>query len=108
MSRSPSNVGDIADDKKGFTELFWQRLCQKYRYLKTNVNPREFIFHISDIRLNVNEERGLGIDAYGEQFVEDNLRDMERAGLIELIHDRRFRLTRVGIEYCKNLSVIYG
>lgn len=108
LFRAPSNVGESADDKAGFDRIFWQRLCQKYRHLSTNTNTIDFVFDFRDIRRDVNKERGLGIDTYGEPFIEQGLLEIEKKGLIELVHDRKFRLTQAGIEHCERSPVTNG
>jgi hypothetical protein len=108
LTYPPSNAGGPADERRVFGNIFWQRVCQKYRHLSRNTNTTEFIFDIAGVRRNVNEEGGLGILGFDEQFTEQRLREIENEGLIELIPERKFRLTQDGIEHCKRLPVTYG
>jgi hypothetical protein len=51
------------------------------------------------------QEDGLGIQAFVPPFVEMMLKEIQNQdGLLEILPDqRRFRLTRYGIEYCRGL-----
>ena len=42
----------------------------------------------------------LGIDAHGETYVLDRLKEIEKEGYIELLSDQKYRLTDKGIDYC--------
>ena len=104
MTYTPSNVGRTQDDEKGFDDIFWQRLCKKYRHLNQNTTTTEFVFDIADVRKDVIEERGLGINAYEEPFIEKRLEEIDGQGLIKFIPERRqFYLTADGIQYCKEI-----
>lgn len=91
-------------DRDVFRNIFWARLCEKYRNLKRNTAATDFIFDIEGVRRSLQEE-GLGIQGFDQTFIEVILREIQdQDGLIELIPDqRRFRLTRSGIEYCRRL-----
>ena len=101
---SVSNAGGLGDDNKGFGNIFWQRLSQRYRHLRRNTNTTDFIFEIADIRKDTTEG-GLGIEGFDEAFIEQRLHEIENEGLVDLIHEKRkFRLTQKGIAYCELIN----
>jgi hypothetical protein len=96
-------VGGLADDRKGFGNIFWQRLSQRYRHLRRNTNPTDFIFDIADIRKDTTKG-GPGIQVFDEPAIEERPQEMEYEGLIKLIPGKRqFRLTQKGIISVINL-----
>lgn len=104
------SVDNPERNRRVFDNILWQRIGQKYRQISRNSNETDFIFDFEDIRRNVNDERGLGIEGFYEPFIEQRLQEIEnRQGLVQIIRDRRqFRLTRDGIQYCKRLPITFG
>jgi len=76
--------------RRGFDSIFWQRLCQKYKHLSIlsiNTTTTDFVFDFADVRGDVNDERGLGIGGYEEQFIEQRLQEIAGQELIEIIRN---------------------
>jgi hypothetical protein len=91
---------------KTFTNIFWQRIAQRYRYLIRNTNFSQFIFSIH-IEKPLSDG-GLEIEAFEPQEIQRLLLELQNEGLIQLISDGQFRLTLKGIEYCKKLPETFG
>ncbi|HKI07442.1 MAG TPA: hypothetical protein VKA09_03525 [Nitrososphaeraceae archaeon] len=71
-----------------------------------NTTDSDFIFRFQNVRRNVNDERGLGINGFQDPFIQVRLQEIEGKGLLQIIRDRRaFRLTQAGIKYCKQLPL---
>jgi hypothetical protein len=86
-----------------FRNIFWARLCEKYRDLRRNTELTDFVFEIEAVRRSI-QEGGLGIQGFEPPFIEQMLREIQDEDkLIELISNQRFRLTPRGIEYCRKL-----
>ncbi|MGA9154024.1 MAG: hypothetical protein WBZ36_25875 [Candidatus Nitrosopolaris sp.] len=80
--------------------LFWLRLSKIYNYRARNKQeigefPVDGVTKPFDMT-----SANLGIDAHGETYVLDRLKEIEKEGYIELLSDQKYRLTDKGIDYC--------
>jgi hypothetical protein len=99
-------------DRSIFRNIFWARVCQRYRNLRRNTDTTEFVFDVDDVTRPL-QEGGLGIGGFEQPAVRIMLREIQdQDGLVELLtttpDQRRFRLTPNGIQYCRRLPVTYG
>ena len=89
-----------------FRNIFWQRICQRYRYLSRNTNTSEFKFS-RQIEKPLSEG-GLEIDVFDPPEIQRMLLQIQYEELIQLLPDEQFRLSLNGIEYCKRLPETFG
>jgi hypothetical protein len=91
-------------DRDLFRNIFWARVSERYRDLIRNKASIDFIFDIEGVRRPL-QEGGLEIQGFEQPFIEDMLKEIQdQDGFIELIpNQRRFHLTKSGVEYCKRL-----
>ena len=96
----PQQKVGMADN---FRRLFWDRLCQIYRYRKRN-RPDLRDFAVDGITktegLVIDREKGyLGVEGMGQQEAEGRLRGFESEGLVQ-INGPIYRLTPQGEQFC--------
>jgi hypothetical protein len=90
------------DYGKQFGQIFWLRVCQRYRDLIIDTTATEFAFDFADVRRPF-EEGGLGIEGFDQPFIEKMLFEIQDEGLIVINLDRRqFLLTEAGIKRCNS------
>ena len=85
-----------------FKDLLLERLCDKHKDLSRNQDLTEFVFEIQDIPKKI-ADGGFGIDAAGGDALNYRLLKFENEDhfiSVDLIKGQ-FRLTQLGIDYCK-------
>jgi hypothetical protein len=102
----------MATDNENFLSILMSRLCEKYRYVKLNMNAETVRFSIDDIFAPRNEtkpeESGFYISTYtgwDKPYLESTLLPyVESKGLITKLPNGKYEPTQKGKDYCNKKS----
>jgi len=93
----------VPSDNENFLNILMSRLCEKYRYVKLNLNQSTVRFSIDDIFKTRKEARpeesGFYISRYTGWEESEFLPYVESKGLIIKLTNGRFEITQKGKDY---------
>jgi hypothetical protein len=93
----------MAMQEDTFRKLFWDRLCRQYRIRRRNRQAMGNlpIDGITGHATMEDENQGhLGVDGPEQSEAERRLGDFADDGLVEILPNRRYRLTPQGEQFC--------